>query len=240
MNFTIVLNWKLYPNLADALVLAPRIKNLASEYEDINMVICPPVSFLSSVYDEIRPLPSNLFLGAQDVSDVPEGAMTGDVGIQTVLPWIKYAIVGHSERRQKYHETSHTVSEKAKLLLDNNVRPIICVGEEKKSASLEVFVVDQLNKSLAIIAPAERQKIIIAYEPVWAIGAKEAESPSSAHKILQKIKAELPQGVAVLYGGAADDTNAGGFKDAGYSGLLLGRASLKIQSLAGILNNFKD
>ncbi len=235
MASLIVLNWKLYPSLSDVLVLAPQIKNMAALTRNAEIVICPPAAFLHPLFEEIRHQTESLKLGAQDISAFPEGAMTGDVGVGTVKPWAKYVIVGHSERRRHYQESDQLVSEKAKLALLNRITPIICVGEAQKAAAARSFVKDELEKSLVLLSPKERQEVVIAYEPSWAIGSTEAAPIEYAQEMLKVLKEVLPASVRVLYGGTVTEENSQQFLMAGFDGLLIGRASLKINSLKKIL-----
>ncbi len=217
MRKLIVGNWKLNPMTVDeAVSLASRIEVFSGGNE---VVLCPPLPFLESIeYPHI---------GAQDCSPHIKGAYTGEVSpAQLQSMGIKYCIVGHSERRAM-GEDDVLVNAKVKALLDYKITPIVCVGfgTTVKEDTLEVAEVVgvQVEQSLEDVDPT---KVVVAYEPVWAIGSKHAASPDHAEQIALYINTK--HGVKrVLYGGSVNSTNAASFLHQPHiSGLLIGGASL--------------
>jgi triosephosphate isomerase (TIM) len=217
MRKLIVGNWKLNPMTVDeAVALASKIEVFSGGNE---VVICPPLPFLESVeYPHV---------GAQDCSPHIKGAYTGDVSpAQLASMGIKYCIVGHSERRAM-GESDELVNAKAKALLDYKITPIICVGfgTTVKEDTLEVAEVVGVQ-TVAAIEGLDPKRVVIAYEPVWAIGTKTAATPDHAEQIALYIttKHGVPR---VLYGGSVNSTNAAGFLHQPHvGGLLIGGASL--------------
>ncbi len=216
MRKLIVGNWKLNPmTVHEAVALASKID--VSTTNDV--VICPPILFLESIeYPHV---------GAQNCSHYIKGAYTGEVSpAQLASMGVKYCIVGHSERRAM-GETDELVNAKVQALLDYKVTPIICVGygTTVKEDTLEVadVVGHQVAASLEDVDP---RKVVVAYEPVWAIGTKNAATPDHAEQIALYIntKHAVPK---VLYGGSVNGTNAQSFLEQPHvSGLLIGGASL--------------
>jgi triosephosphate isomerase len=238
----IVLNWKIYASIADCFILPPYIRQLAGEVLSYNLkfILCPPAPFLSTVFEVLKPLPKNLALGAQDISHIEDGAATGEIAAKTVSPWASYTIVGHSEHRHNHHETNYRISEKASLALKYNLVPIICVGEEKRSGIATTFVEEQLAQSLVLLDKEALKKVIIAYEPVWAIGAQDPAPQDYAENMLKHLRKLLPAETKIMYGGSVFEDNAKDFIEVGFDGLFIGRASLKRKSLEGIINKIKD
>ena len=216
MRKLIVGNWKLNPLTVDeAVALASKI-NVVSSNE---VVICPPLPFLESIeYPHV---------GAQDCSPHIKGAYTGEVSpAQLQSMGVKYCIIGHSERRT-LGETDELINAKLKALLDYKITPILCVGfgttADQDTLSVMESVKEQLLLDLEDVDPT---KIVVAYEPVWAIGSKNPATPDHAEQIALYITTK--HGVKrVLYGGSVNSTNAAGFlAEPHIAGLLIGGASL--------------
>jgi triosephosphate isomerase len=217
MGKLIVANWKLNPlTVLEAQHLAEAI----SEVSPHRVVLCPPTPFLTVVKYSL--------LGAQDVFWKAKGPFTGQVSPAMLQNLgVKYAIIGHSERRS-LGETSQEVREKAAAALEYNITPIVCVGHGTTVEQDELEVVDVLRQQLddsLVGLPAE--KIVVAYEPVWAIGSGKAATPDHAEKIGIFVQTKY-QIKTVLYGGSVNDTNSASFLAQPHvGGLLVGTASLR-------------
>lgn len=216
MRKLIVGNWKLNPlTVNEAVALASKIE--ISTTNDV--VICPPLPFLESIeYPHV---------GAQDCSPHIKGAYTGEVSpAQLASMGIKYCIIGHSERRT-LGETDELINAKIKALLEYKITPILCVGygttvQEDELEVMEV-VGEQLVRDLEDVDP---KKVVVAYEPVWAIGSGKPATPDHAEQVALYI-ATKHNVKSVLYGGSVNGTNADGFLSQGHiAGLLIGGASL--------------
>lgn len=240
-------NWKMNKNLSESIELANSIKRTLYDILEIEIVLCPPFTSLSDVKEVL--IDTNIRLGAQDVHWEKEGALTGEVS----APMLKnigceYCIVGHSERRQFFHETNETVNRKAKALLREGISPIVCVGErleERKAGSTFAVVKDHVENSLAGITRDEIPKVVIAYEPVWAIGTglnATREQAQEVHKYirgcLSAMYGEEAAGlVRIQYGGSVKPENIKELiSRPDVDGALVGGASLKAESFAKIMN----
>lgn len=226
----LVANWKAYPTVADALTFAEGLRRQFEALQAVDVILCPPLPLLPVLHDKLAPLPAHIALGAQDVAAAIEPKQTGDTVASLLKSWCKFAIVGHSERRRLHQETDMLVQQKLGQCLQAGLTPIVCVGETVRSADAAEKVAAQLKASVGHLAS---QAMIIAYEPVWAVGASQPAEVDYAAPIRQKI-AELLPGKPILYGGDADATTVNQFLQAGFSGLLLGRASLHLQSFSAV------
>lgn len=222
----IVGNWKLNPlTVSEAVALASKIDVVYNN----EVVICPPLPFLESIeYPHV---------GAQDASAHIKGAYTGEVSPpQLASMGVKYCIVGHSERRTFNGETDELINAKVKALLDYKITPILCVGfgTTVQEDMLEVtdIIGEQVTAGLEDVDPT---KVVVAYEPVWAIGSKTAATPDHAEQIGLYIMTKF--GVKrVLYGGSVNSTNAASFlKQQHIAGLLIGGASLLAEDFNKII-----
>ena len=241
-------NWKMNKNISESIDLANSVKKALYDIEEVEIVLCPPFTSLSDVH-EIT-LESNIKLGAQDVYWEKEGAFTGEVS----APMLKnvgceYCIVGHSERRQFFGETNETVSKKAKALLANGLKPIVCVGEkleERKADKTFQVVKDHVVNSLAGLTKENMQNVVIAYEPVWAIGTgvnATKEQAQEVHKYIRTLLKEIfgettAKFVRIQYGGSVKPDNIKELiRQEDVDGALVGGASLKADSFAQIVRN---
>ena len=176
-----------------------------------------------------------LKLGSQNVAVNNTGAFTGEVCAKQLKSYgVKYSIVGHSERRQYQKETNKEVNEKLKRLLENEIIPILCIGEtleERKSNKQEEVLLKEIKEGLIDLTEEEKEKIIIAYEPIWSIGTGLIPSNEEIIEVVNLIKKELPNN-KVLYGGSANEENISTLKEIKkIDGYLLGGLSLKIDKL---------
>ncbi len=241
-------NWKMNKTTAEAIELANGLKRELYKVEDVEIIICPPFTALEEVSETIYE--SNIKLGAQNMHWEDSGAFTGEIS----APMIKelgcsFVILGHSERRQLFHETNEIVNKKVKSALKHGLTPIVCVGEtlqEREAQKTFDILQDQLTNSLQELSEEEILKIIIAYEPVWAIGTGKTASPEQAQEVHQFIRGllkkryddEVAQEMIILYGGSVKGSNTRelvGQKD--IDGALVGGASLDVKSFVEIVKN---
>jgi triosephosphate isomerase len=234
----IVGNWKMNTTLTEALILAGGIKEGlgAGQLTGIDVVICPPFPWIVSVAEALRHHPQpHLTVGAQNLFWKDAGAYTGEVAAPMLAGLAHYAILGHSERRRHFHETDQEIAEKVKLAIDHKIKPIICVGEKKKGANKEA--INQLEAVLAKLTKDEREAIVVAYEPVWAISGNGGEASTGlyAQNMAEKIRELLSDETPILYGGSVDSANAREFlSQRDIDGVLVGGASLKTKEFLGI------
>lgn len=223
MKPLIVANWKMNPPaLKGAKLLFDSIGRGIKNIKNAEVVICPPFPFISGLKSDIL----NLKLGGQDCFWEDKGAFTGEVSAFMLKSLgCHYVIVGHSERRKYFNETDRTVNKKIKAALENGLKPILCVEN-----------VLQVKKGLKGVLRKEFKNLIIAYEPVFAIGTGKPCSPEKAERMRREIKSVI--NVPVLYGGSVNSQNAGDYvKEAKFQGLLVGGASLNPQEFAKIVRN---
>ncbi len=245
-------NWKMNKtfNEADELV-SDIIEKLESIELDRNtqIILCPPFPYLEMVSDYSDD--SYFLVGAQNVSDQESGAYTGEVSAAMLESMeLDFCIVGHSERRAYYHETNELVAAKVNQLLKHHLKPIVCVGEvlEEREAGKQFEVVEkQVREGLFHLSATDFADIIIAYEPVWAIGTGKTATPEQAQEmhahIRQLIEKQYGKAVAdetsILYGGSCKPSNAKElFANPDVDGGLIGGASLKADDFIGIATAF--
>lgn len=221
-------NWKMNTNLSDAIILATLIRNEAPEAKGYETIICPPTPFLYPISEVIHSGINHISLGAQDIFYEANGAFTGETSALMINDICRYVIIGHSERRQYCGETSEVVNDKIICALKHHLTPIVCVGEIKKTADSYKDAAHELKKDLKGISNDKFSKIIVAYEPVWAIGTGKAATPDHAAKAITLIREVVGLKTPVLYGGSVDSKNIASFTGrAEIDGALVGGASLK-------------
>jgi triosephosphate isomerase len=239
-------NWKMNKTVAEAIDLAKDIKRDLADCADVDIVLCPPFTALKAVSDAITG--THVDLGAQNMHWEASGAYTGEVapGMLREL-FCHYVILGHSERRQFFHETDETVNRKVKAALAANLHPIVCVGElleDRDAGRTETVVETQLRGSLVGLSTREWLDVIIAYEPVWAIGTGRTASPEQAQEVHAFIRGVIKsmadeavsQSVRIQYGGSMKPSNARelmGQPD--IDGGLIGGAALEARSFVEIV-----
>jgi triosephosphate isomerase len=244
----IAANWKMHTTPADAGELAATIA-ARTRVRGVTRVICPPFPCLFAVRNALAERDPDVAVGAQDVHQELAGAYTGDVSAAMLEGLASWVIVGHSERRRYHGETDEIVSAKLRRALSAGLRPILCIGEQldERDAGRAVDVVRrQLTAALAEVdaAAAEAAGLVIAYEPVWAIGTGRNALGSDAAAMAQAIRdalveagwAEVASRTPVLYGGSVTASNIGEFlAEPSIDGALVGGASLKPDEMAGIV-----
>ncbi|MBZ5520694.1 MAG: triose-phosphate isomerase [Acidobacteriia bacterium] len=242
----IVANWKMYKTVEDVKDFLQTFLPLVNGHERDQIVICPPFIYLAGIAGALRGTP--IFTGAQDVFWEREGAYTGEVSAPMLeQAACKYVIIGHSERRQYFGETDETVHRKIKASLEADLRPIVCVGEvlQEREANLTQSVLErQCNIAFSGIGALEASPIIVAYEPVWAIGTGKTATPemaAEAHRIIRAQAArafgdQTAQAMRIIYGGSVKPTNAKELMaHSEIDGALVGGASLDAKSFAAIV-----
>lgn len=229
MKSLIIANWKANPSSVkkaekDLKIIERGIKGTKHE-----VIICAPFVYLN--------IKTNLKLGAQDCFWEQQGPYTGEVS-STMLKDLgcKYVIIGHSERRRYFKETDEIINKKLKAVLKVSLKPILCVGE-KKGENAKRVVSNQLKKDLKNIAKKNLKKIIIAYEPVWAISTSGGGfcSPERARKVMDLIRNNLSN--KVIYGGSVDSSDINSYLSQGFDGALVGGASLDPKEFIKIVRN---
>lgn len=244
MKKLVVGNWKMHGSRASnaELIKGLLAADLAATAPKADVAVCPPFVFLSDVAEALKG--SAIAFGTQDLSVQAQGAYTGEVSGPMVREFgAKYAIVGHSERRSYHAECDQLVADKAKAALAHGLTPIVCVGEtlEEREAGQTEAVVARQMKAVIDTLGAQLVQIVVAYEPVWAIGTGKTASPEQAqavHAFLRgQLKAAQPEAakVPLLYGGSVKPDNAAElFAQADIDGGLIGGAALKAADFAAI------
>lgn len=243
-------NWKMNKTLQEGIALAKELnETLANETLNCDVVICTPFIHLASVAQLVDS--KKIGVGAENCADKVSGAYTGEVSASMVASTgAKYVILGHSERRAYYGETIEILEEKVKLALANNLTPIFCIGEvlEEREANKQNEVVAEQLKSVFSLSAEDFSKIVLAYEPVWAIGTGKTATPDQAQEIhafirstiVEKYGKEVAENVSILYGGSCNPSNAKEiFSKPDVDGGLIGGASLKVADFKGVIDGFK-
>lgn len=240
-------NWKMYKTPAETTSFFEKFKPLVGNADHCEIVICPPFTDLAAAAGAARG--TRIQIGAQNVYWAKEGAYTGEVSTGMIKgSGCSHVIIGHSERRQYFGETDETVLKKTVAALEAGLTPIVCVGErleEREAGRTEAVLTGQFQNGIADLAPEQFAKIIVAYEPVWAIGTGKTATPeiaAAAHKVLRaearkKYGAGAADNVRILYGGSVKPDNVKSLMaQPDIDGSLVGGASLDANSFAAIVN----
>ncbi len=244
----VVGNWKMNKVYVEGLILANTVMaGLEKFRRPIQIVLCPPFIHLQTVASMYKEHPQ-LAVGAQNCYQAPQGAYTGEVSAAMLRSvGVEYVIIGHSERREQFNEKHPILAEKLKSAIAAGLQPIFCCGEwlaVREAEDQEAFVQQQLEESLFGLSEEEFSKVIIAYEPVWAIGTGLSASPEQAqamHRFIRNLIAEKygdnsAQNTTILYGGSCNAENAAAlFAQADIDGALVGGASLKAEDFLQIV-----
>lgn len=241
-------NWKMNKDIHETAALIEDLNGRLKDFHnEIGIVLCPPFTSLVVAKGLIKDKP--IKLGAQNMSDKDDGAYTGEISARMLKAiGCEYVIFGHSERRQYFKETNEVINAKVHAALKAGLTPIICVGEtleERESSVTTQIVSTQVKGVLAGLASADIGKVIIAYEPVWAIGTGRNATPAQAnevHKLIRKLVGQLyswsvAEKLIILYGGSVSPSNALSLlSESDIDGALVGGASLKADSFMAIIN----
>lgn len=239
-------NWKMYKTLEESADLLSALKPLAASLPpSVEVIVCPPFTSLAIAASLLKG--SNIKLGAQNMSEHDEGAYTGEISWKMLKSaGCEYVILGHSERRQYFGETNEIINQKAKKAIAHALKPIICVGEkleERESGVTEKVISIQVQGVLAGISSDELKHVIIAYEPVWAIGTGKTATPQQAQEVHLSIRKLIGQmyswnvaeGMIIQYGGSVKPDNAADLlAQNDIDGALVGGACLKADSFSSI------
>jgi triosephosphate isomerase len=243
-------NWKMYTTSGEGAVLIEQVQDVVSDVWDrVDVVVCPPFTGLKAASTIIELDHLRIGLGAQDVHWEKEGAFTGAIAPRMLLELrCGYCIVGHSERREFFGETDETVNRKVLALFESGITPIACCGESLaryEAGETESFVRGQIRAGLAGLTDEQAARLIVAYEPIWAIGTGHTPTPEKANDVARMIRATIgamygpPAAVSarVLYGGSVKPENAAMFFcEPDIDGALVGGAALKAASFSDIVH----
>ena len=243
-------NWKMNTTVAEGVALAKEVNSaVAAAKPNCDVIVCVPFTPLVPVAEAIDT--AILGLGAENCADHASGAYTGEVSASMVASTgAGYVILGHSERRQYYGETSEILRAKVALALENNLKPIFCIGEvleQRENGTFFDVVRTQIEEGLFNLEASDFGKIVLAYEPVWAIGTGKtatAEQAQEIHAFIRGVIAgkygeEVANNTTILYGGSCKPSNAAElFAKPDVDGGLIGGASLKCADFMGIVNAF--
>lgn len=242
-------NWKMNKTFPEGIDLIYEIKKKDNTSNDTVLIIAPPFILTSEAVKMLKD--TNIGIATQNCSNEPEGAYTGEISAQMIKSvGANFVILGHSERRAYYHETDELINQKIKISLENNLVPIVCCGEvlqERENNQHFQVVAKQIKGMFHKITAADFEKIIIAYEPVWAIGTGKTATPEQAQEMHQFIRetiknsygSEIANNLSILYGGSCKPGNAKElFSNPDVDGGLIGGASLKADDFIAIANSF--
>lgn len=240
-------NWKMFKTQAEARAFFAGFLPLVRDVRNCDIVVAPPFTAIAAAAEAAKG--SNVAIGAQDVFWEKEGAFTGEIAPgMLVEAGCRYVIIGHSERRQFFGETSETVAKKSKAALAAGLTPIVCVGElleHREAGRTEEICETQFTGGPGALTSEEFSRILVAYEPVWAIGTGKTATPeiaAAAHRFLRKcaekkFTAEQAQALRILYGGSVKPDNIQGLMaQEELDGALVGGASLDAKSFASIVS----
>lgn len=239
-------NWKMYKTIPEAKGLVSGLIEKLAGFSEVETVFCPPFTALSAVKELLKGTPYGL--GAQNLYWKEQGAFTGEISPLMLKDLgCDYVIIGHSERREHFGETDETVNLKAKAALAAGVKPIICVGEslaQREAGETKSLIKKQTEKALAGIQAELVPKIVIAYEPIWAIGTGKSSNGQDANEVIGLIRStaagifskEIAQQIRIQYGGSVKPDNIKEFMDQPeIDGALVGGASLDVDSFLKIV-----
>lgn len=231
-------NWKMNKTAEEAVAFVREIRNGLGQIKGVDKVVCPPFIALPAVHDALQA--TEIGVGAQNMHFAESGAYTGECAPNMLTPYCQYVIIGHSERREYFNETDEGVNKKAKAALAHGLIPIICVGEtlaQNEAGETQAFVSGQVRAALAGLTAEQVAGLVIAYEPIWAIGTGKSASAAQAGSIIalsvrgpiaEMFGEATAQKVRIQYGGSANENNIAEYMaQPDIDGALVGGASLK-------------
>lgn len=244
-------NWKMNKTGNEATSFARDLKRKTFNINKTEIVVCPPFTALTSVFEILKD--SRIKMGAQNVHWETSGAYTGEISVKMIeQAGCKYVIIGHSERRQYFGETNHTVNKKIKQTLTANIVPIVCIGEtlqQRQEGKTKDVVRSQINEGLTGFSDEQMQRLILAYEPVWAIGTGVTAAPDQAEEVHQFIRelirevfsSQIANACHILYGGSVKPDNIKELlSQKNIDGSLIGGASLEVDTFVTIINKAEE
>jgi triosephosphate isomerase (TIM) len=241
-------NWKMNTTVVEAINLLNEMRNELNSINDIEKIICPPFISIPLAWEILKNL--DIKLGAQNMYYEEKGAYTGEISPLMLKGYCEYVIIGHSERRQFFHETGEFISNKVISAINHGLKPILCIGEnlsEYESCNTRAVVAAQLTSSLNGVENAEF--LTIAYEPIWAIGTGKAATGKQANEtakhirkiIEQKYNIDIANKMRILYGGSVTATNILEFvSQTDINGALVGGASIKAKDFISIVKQTSE
>lgn len=246
MELIIAGNWKMHKTAAETTAFCREISRDAEQFSGVEVLVCPPYTSLTAAQDILKG--SKIKLGAQNLHFAQQGAYTGEIAAPMLLELgVEYVIIGHSERRHLMGEGDDLVRQKVKAALDNDLKPILCVGEteeQREDGLTEIMIEKQLAGALDGLSAEETENLVVAYEPVWAIGTGKAASTddaeSAAALIRRYFKDKLGEKAAtslrIQYGGSVKAENIGSYLALpSVQGALVGGASLEAESFSALV-----
>ncbi len=246
MKSIVVANWKMNPSTwREAKKLFEEMKKVSLRSKGVSIIIAPPALYVRELRSLYRG--KRIAFALQNVHYEPSGAFTGEISFpQAKDAGVLYALVGHAERREA-GESNDDTRKKVAAAIAANITPILCVGETERRADGEYFTIvkEQLRVGLADVLPIKLNRVIIAYEPVWAIGASVAMSPRDMHemaifirKTVLELRGDGGMNTKILYGGSVDESNAGAMlREGDVHGLLVGRASEDAEKFGALMSS---
>jgi len=244
-------NWKMNKTVSEAQSLSAAIKRELESEAKVDVVLCPPFTAIAAVSQEVSG--SQIAVGAQNMHFEPNGAYTGEISAEMLREqYCRYVIIGHSERRQYFAETDASVNKKVVAALAAGLKPIVCVGEtleEREADKIEEVITTQINGGLEGLSASELRNVVVAYEPVWAIGTGKTASPEQAqevHALIRGLLAKLSDqttadAVRIQYGGSMKPANAAELlSKPDIDGGLIGGAALDATSFVDIVKAAVD
>lgn len=238
-------NWKMNKTVSEAVETCRNLDKMVQN-KNVEVVVCPPFTALSAISAIGM---SNVTIAAQNMSEAESGAYTGEVSVLMLRDvGCDYVIIGHSERRELYHETDQLVNKKARLALKHRINPIICVGEtitQRRANETEEVVVRQVKAAFENIAAKDAVNVVLAYEPIWAIGTGETASATDANAVISTVRKTLVEiydqniadAIRIQYGGSVKSSNIKELMaQTDIDGALVGGASLDANEFAAIVN----
>jgi triosephosphate isomerase len=242
-------NWKMNKTVAEARALVEDLLRDIGKFDEAEIVLCPPFTALAAVSELLNAV-SNIRLGAQNMHEAASGAYTGEISAGMLRDlYVRYVIIGHSERRQYFHEDDALVNRKAKAALAAELRPIICIGEtlpQRESHHWKKVLETQIQGGLSGFNDKDFADVVIAYEPVWAIGTGKTATPAQAqeaHEFIRKVLAstfgnQAAERIRIQYGGSVKPENALELlSQPDIDGALVGGASLDARGFTAIIKN---
>ncbi len=244
-------NWKMNTTIEEGIQLANDVNSLVTEQAnaDVEVIIAPPFTHISEITKQVDS--SKISVSSQNCATEESGAYTGEISVNMIKSiGAKYVIIGHSERRAYYNETDEIILKKVKTVLSKSLKPIFCCGEvleERESNQHFNVITSQIENTLFNISENEMKNIVIAYEPVWAIGTGKTASPDQAQEMHKHIRTiikdkfgnDIADNLSILYGGSCKPSNAKEiFSNPDVDGGLIGGAALQAEDFIQIINAF--
>ncbi|EOD00766.1 triose-phosphate isomerase [Caldisalinibacter kiritimatiensis] len=239
-------NWKMNKTISEGVELVNKIKDVAAK-TDVEVVVCVPFVSLDAIKKELEG--TEVKLGAQNMHWEESGAFTGEISpLMLKEIGIDYVVIGHSERRQYFNETDETVNKKIKAAIAHGINPIVCVGEtleQRENGEEKEVVNEQVLKALEDVEAEDVKKVVIAYEPIWAIGTGKTASSEDANEMIEYIRStiegkygvDISEEVRIQYGGSVKPKNVTDIMNQpDIDGALVGGASLKAEDFTDIVN----